>query len=312
MDFSISASAGLGLRRAYTGGHFVFVLDGAPVAGYVKSVDGGFVKGTMVEEAVGPDLTRFKHLAGVEIEPITLEMGMAMSRAMLDWIKASWNRQFVRKTGAIIHADFDLHSQLEQTFQDALVVETGFPTLDASSKEPAYLTVKLHPEQVAIAPGTRTPITGLLSPRQKLWSQSRFRLLIDNLDCSRVNKIDGFAVKQKVKQLHVGSSRLPELEPTGIEIPNLTLTTSLSHAQQFLAWHDAYVVRGDKDTSQERQGIIEILGPDDEPLFGVVLRNIGILSAAIEKSEANADQVKRCKVELYVESMDLEYGPGLV
>lgn len=309
VDLSLSAAIG---RRAFTGGHFVFVLDGSPQAGYLKSVDGGFVKGSVVEEAVGPDYTRFKHLAGVEIEPISLELGMAMSRPMFDWIKASWNRQFVRKTGAIIHGDFDLKSQVEQTFQDALLVETGFPALDASSTEPAYLTVKLHPEQVAIVPGVGVPISGLLSPRQKLWTQSRFRLSIDNVDCSRVSKIDAFTVKQRVKQLYVGNQRLPELEPTGIEIPNLTLYTSLAHAQQFLAWHQAFVSQGDQDTRQERQGSLELLGHDGEPLFTVVLRNIGIISAAIEKSDANADQVKRCKIELYIESMDLEYGPGLV
>jgi len=42
----------------------------------------------------------------------------------------------------------------------------------------------------------------------------------------------------------------------------------------------------------------------------VKLLNIGIFSLGIVKSEANADSIKTCKIELYVERMDLEYGKG--
>jgi hypothetical protein len=155
-------------------------------------------------------------------------------------------------------------------------------------------------------------VRGLLTPQQKMWLPSQFRLSIDGIDCSRVAKIDSFSVKQNVKQLYVGSSRYPELEPTGIEFGNLSLTVGLAYADDFLRWYEAYVVRGDRDLRQERQGSIEFTGPFGAPLFTVALNNVGIFNLGIEKSEAGSDSVKRCKVELYVESMDLEYEVGLM
>ena len=307
------AMSSLGIaRRPYSGGHFVFVLDGAPVPGYLRSVEGGVVKGEVVDETVGPDFTHFKHLGTVEVEPLSLELGMSMSRPILDWIRASWKRDFGRKTGAVIHTDFEFHSQIEQWFEDALVVETTFPALDGASTDPAYLTVKLQPERVQLKPGKREPVRGVYSPMQKHWSPSNFRLNIDGLDCSHVAKIDSFSVKQNVVQLRVGSSRYPELEPTGIEFGNLSVTIGLAYADDFRKWYEEYVVRGDKDTRQERQGSIEFLGPHGvETLFTVNLQNVGIYGFTIEKSEANSDSTKRCKVDLYVESMDLEYGAGI-
>lgn len=313
MGFPMNIPGGLlGAKKAFAGGHFLFVLDGSEDAGYVRSVEGGVVKGHVVNETVGPDYTHFKHLGTVEIDPLTIEIGMALSRPIFDWIKGSWNRRFQRKNGAIVHTDFKFRSRLEQTFQDALVLETTFPTLDGSSHDPAYLTVKLHPERVKLLPGDGTEVRSVIPSQQKKWSPSRFRLAIDGIDCSSVNKIDSFSVTQEVKEFYVGSSRLPEAEPTSIKFGDLSLYTSLSDAGGFMKWYDDYVVRGANDLRQERQGAIEFLGPDsDDPLFTVVLKNVGIFAFSPEKSEANSDEIKRVKIQLYVESMDLEYGPGL-
>jgi hypothetical protein len=310
---SVSISAGLGLaRRAYAGGHFVFTLDGAPVPGYLRSVEGGTITGEVIDETVGPDFTHFKHLGTVSIEPLTLELGMSMSRPIFDWISASWKRDFSRRSGSVVHTDARYESQVEQWFTDALIVETTFPALDGASTDPAYLTVKLQPEQVELKRGDGQLVSSVISPMQKHWSPSNFRLNIDGLDTSHVSKIDSFSVTQKLKELYVGSARFPELEPTGLEFSNLTVYTSLAHADDFLAWYQEVLADGDKDTRQERQGAIEFLGPNrKDTLFTVGLHNVGIFGFTIEKSEAGADRPKRCKIDLYVESMSLEYGAGV-
>lgn len=290
----------------------MFVLDGAPDAGYLKSIEGGNVKGSIIEEMVGPDLVHFKHLSTVEIEPIGLELGMAMSRPMMEWIQASWRRDFSRKNGSIIFTDFDYRSQLEMEFKDALIVDTTFPALDGSDKNPAYLNVKLHPESVVLKKGDGHVIRPIISSKQKLWSPSNFRFKVIGLDCDYVNKIDSISVKQKVKQLYFGRERHPQLEPTALEFPNISFTMALAHAQDFIDWHQRYVVKGDKDTSNEKQGYIEFLPPNGgEPLLTLDLVNLGLFNLSIEKAQANEDALKRCKVELYCEQMNLRYGWGL-
>ena len=295
--------------KSYSAGHFLFKIDeGGEGAAYVKSVSGGMVKGAVLEDQAGPSSTQFKHLGAVEIDPIQIEIGMALSKPLLEWIRGSWRRQFSRRNGSIIHADFNFKCKHEQWFEDALITETKFPTLDGSAKEPAYLGVTLHPERVKDVKGDGSSVQGNHGQHQKLWQPSNFRLDITGIDCRYVNKIDSFAVTQKVKPLYTGSQRFPELEPTGIDFSNIIVYLAAEHAGDFMNWYQEFIVRGDKDTKQERDGFLEFLGPDSETvLFTVNLNRLGIHRLSIEKSEANTEQIKRVKVELYLESMDLAY-----
>jgi hypothetical protein len=297
-------------RKSYSAGHFLFQMDegGGEGAAYVKAVSGGMVKGAVLGDQAGPVSLSFKHLGAVEIDPIQLEIGMALSKPLLEWIRGSWKRQFSRRNGAIIHADFDFKCKFEQWFENALITETKFPPLDGSAKEPAYLSVTLLPEQVKMVKGDGRQVQGKMGTHQKMWLPSNFRLDIQGVDCTYVNKIESFSVTQKTKQLYVGTSRFPEVEPTGVEFSNIVLTMAADHADGFMDWYDAFVMRGAKDTRQERDGFLEFLAPDNHTvLFTVNLNRLGIHKLSVEKSEANAESIKRCKVELYVESMDLEY-----
>ena len=60
----------------------------------------------------------------------------------------------------------------------------------------------------------------------------------------------------------------------------------------------------------QRPGYIEFLGPDnDTVIFTINLNELGIHRMSLEKSEANAEQIKRYKIELYMESMELVWNP---
>jgi hypothetical protein len=297
-------------RNSYSAGHFLFQIDegGGEGAAYVRSVSGGMGKGAVLGDQAGPVALSFKHLGAVEIDPIQLEIGMSLSKPLLEWIRDSWRRKFSRRSGSIIHSDFNFKSKLEQWFEDALITETKFPALDGSAKEPAYLSVTLLPEKVKLTKGDGSPVQGKHGMNQKLWLPSNFRLDIQGIDCKYVNKIESFSVTQKTKPLYTGSTRFPQVEPTGIDFSNINIYMGVDHASDFLAWYDKFIMHGDKDTKQERDGFLEFLGPDTKTvLFTVNLNRLGIHKLSIEKSEANAESVKRCKVELYLESMDLEY-----
>lgn len=310
MSYKIRA---MPVKRAYPANQFVFILDdGKADGGLIRSVSGGGVRGEIVEEGLGNDFHHAKHVGVVELEAITLEMGMALSGPFLEWLRASWRKEFSRMNGEIIHADFDYRERVSQSFRDALITETKFPSLDGGSKEPAYLTVSLQPEHCKLEKGNNQVVRGVDSPKQKLWTASSFRLDIDGIDCSHVNKIDGFAVKQKVKQFHTGEDRFPQIEPTGLEFPNLTIYLALDYAADFIDWHDEYVMQGAKENVSEKNGSITFLSQDtSSDLFSIVLYRVGICNLEIEKSSAASDDIKRCKIELYVESMDLKFGSGM-
>jgi hypothetical protein len=300
-------------QRSYPANQFLFQLDDdRPEAGLLRSVSGGSVKGAIVEEGVGNDLHHIKHVGVIEIEPIKLELGMALSRPFLTWIEDSWSYKFSRRNGAIIHADFDYRERASQWFYNGLITETRFPTLDGSSKDPAYLEVTLLPEKMEIKQGDGKRIGGTVSASQKKWLASSFSLDIDGVDCSHVNKIDSFSVTQGTRQLYTGESRYPEIEPTKITFANLTLYMALDHAGDFIKWHREYVVDGQNENQAEKNGRLEFLGPDaNEVLFAIDLQNLGICALSIDDSKAEKQDIKRCKVELYVESMKLDYGSGI-
>jgi hypothetical protein len=301
-------------KKAYTAGHFSFHLDdrSSESSAWLKSVEGGAVKGSVVTENVGNDQLMFRHLSTIEVEPITVEVAISAARPLLKWIQDSWKRErFSRRNGAVVHGDFSYKSKIEQWFYEALIAEVSFPALDANDKDPAYLNVKLHPERIELKNGSGD-IRGNEGQRKgKMWTPAMFELDIKGIDCTRVSKIDAITVKQSITQMYTGANRYPELEPTGIEFPNLTLYVTEAYAQDFVEWHKKFVVQGAKDPEQEKTGHINFLDPSgNRILFSINLNRVGISSLTVEKSEANAEALKRVKVELYVDSLELEFKEG--
>ena len=296
-------------KRSSAAGHFELALDGHVVTSYVKSVEGGHVRQQPVDEPIGPENQRIKHASVAEIEPFTVDMGLAGSGDVIRWIQASWRKEFNRRHGQITHANFNLKSVFEHEFYDALISETTFPTLDTMAKEPAFLKVKILPEHIKTkkkAPST--PLTGTLTPKQKLWSANTFRLNIDGVDEMQfTNKIESFTIKQGVKKFYTGEERLPRLEPTKVEFPNLVGTISMEFADKLLKWYEEYVVKGQNDLKAQKTGALEFLAPDKKKvLFAINLYEIGILHAQIAQTAGNADAIKRVKFELYVGRMDID------
>ncbi|HEX5062948.1 MAG TPA: phage tail protein [Kofleriaceae bacterium] len=299
-------------KLAYTAGHFELLIDGAKQTTYLKSLDGGFWGHSAVDEAIGTENKRIKHSAVADVEPISVEIGMAGSTSVMKWIQDSWDKNYQQRSGQINHANFNMETVFEHEFSDALITETTFPALDGASKDAAYLKVKFQPKAVATRKVFKSqklsPIGGL---KQKQWTCSAFRLNIDGIDDAiYTNKIESFTIKQTVKKLFTGMHRDIELCPTKIEFPNISATISLEKADGILAWYDKYVVKGKKDPAAQKGGSLEFLTPNrDKTLFRVTFAAMGLLKAAIVQSTANSDQIKRVKFDMYVGEMKLD-GPG--
>jgi hypothetical protein len=297
--------------KSFTAGHFELQIDGHKTNPlFLRNVSGGWVKAGVIDEPMGTSSHRIKHLGPIEVDPMQVEFGLAGSTPVLKWIQGSWDRTWARRNGQVTHADFNLKQTFEHWFYDALLLESTFPTLDATSREPAYLKCKWQAESVRTfsTPNSNLQLQSQIPPDQKRWTPAAFRLRIDQFDgMEYTSKIDSLTIKQGVKKMHTGKDRLPQIEPTGLQFPNVVGYISLAHADRLLRWHDEYVVKGDKDPRAQLSGAIEFLTPDRKrSIFSINLFEAGLMYAQIEDATANAEQIKRVKFELFVGRMSLD------
>jgi hypothetical protein len=290
----------MSVTRAYAGGHFEATVDGSVITAYVKQVEGGDFRENVLDEPIGSHSQRVKHLGTTEIEPISIECGFAGALPLLEWIQASWRHKFNTRNGQITHASYDLKGTKEHHFREALISEVTIPSLDVSSKDPAFLKVKFQPEDIEVKQQAGAAIGGTQTPRQKLWSANSFRFTMRGIpDLKYTSKIESFTIKQGVKKFYTGPNRLPELAPTNLVFPNLSCTIPERYTKDLDAWS--------KDRSDQREGSIEFLGPDKQLLFTITLYEVGLSHLTVVSSSANQDQLKKCKFELFVGRMDIEF-----
>ena len=294
-------------QRGYSVGQFEFTIDGIGEPFYLKSFEGGLAKGNVVEEALGTGVELVKHISTVDIEPMSIELGMQDSLPILGWIQKSWKMQYERKNGHLLHADFGMKTALEYKYYNALLTEVTFPALDAVGKDAAQLKVKMQPETIALVNGdnNRLRAQAVGASKEKLWNVSCFQFELEGHDVSMVSKIDSFTVKQGVKAYHTGRDRYAHWEPTKLTFPDLAIYLSAAHSSDTRAWYQK-MIDGAKDPSMQTTGAIKFLAPNKrDVVFEIHLAGVGIKSWTIDKSERQ-DQPKRVKIELFISSMELK------
>jgi hypothetical protein len=66
------------------------------------------------------------------------------------------------------------------------------------------------------------------------------------------------------------------------------------------------VIKGNAGENNEKAGTLEFFDPTlKSTLFTIYFHHLGIFGFTPEKSEANAETIKRVKVEMYCEQMTL-------
>lgn len=297
--------------RAYAAGHFEMAIDGHKTASFLKSVDGGYPKQKLVDERSGGADERMKHGGTWEIDPVTIDFGLAGSEEVLKWIQGSWRNDWSTRNGEIIHADFNLKQTLIQQFSDAQILETTFPKLDGASKEGAYLKMKFLPQTVVIKQQAGAQVSAVGGTKQKQWLSSSFRLNLDGLpNVDKVNSIESFTIKQSVKPFYTGQDRFPTLIPTGVTYPNLVCTIAEAYSKDLLKWHLANM-KGSSEKTAQISGSLEFLNAAKNSIFRLNLYQVGLISYQVMQSTANEDKLKRVKFELFVGKMDLDGNKGL-
>lgn len=292
--------------RSYVAGNFMFELQGVK-CGFIKSVEGGAISAEVINESVGPDYFVKKHIGQPKYEDFTMQIGFSMTKAVYEWIQASWKQNYMRKDGAIIAADFNLNAKSQRDFFHALITETTVPACDGSSKDPAYMTLKFAPEYTRVTKASGKASGEFGKYEQKLWLPQNFRLAIDGLDCTRVNKIDAWTVKQTAVTDDIGDARDYAKEPGKLEFPNLKISVAEVTSETWRAWHEDFVIKGNNGEDKEKGGTLEFLSPNrQDVLLTIKFFNIGIFKCTNDKAEANADTVKRVSAEVYFERAEIQ------
>lgn len=288
--------------RAYVAGTSALELDGQFID-FLKSAEGGFPKAEVTLEPTGPNQFVKKHIGQPKYQDIAIQCDPAMPKPLYDWIAATLAMNYVRKNGAIITADYNRVEQSRLQFNNALITEFGIPTCDAASKEIAYLTVKFAPEFTTPQAGKGGIVAGSIT-KSRGWSPSYFRLTIPGLDCSKVSKIEALTIKQTTMQNAVGQMRDYQKEPGKLEFPNLVISLAEASAGTFYAWFQDMVIKGNSGDNNEKAGTLEFLDPTMKgSLLMVYFNHLGIFGFTPEP--ANADTIKRVKVEMYCEQITL-------
>ena len=288
-------------------GNSSLILDGVN-CGFLKSVDGGAISAEVINEPAGPSYFVKKHIGQPRYQEFEVQVGLNANKALYDWIAQSWVMKYQRKSGSIVAMDYQLNAKSQRQFTSALITETTVPALDGSSKEPAYLTIKFAPEIIRTLKSADKPAGDYGKSEQKLFLPSNFQLQIDGLDCSKVNRIEPLTVKQTAITDDIGEARDHLKEPGKLEFPNLKITVAEAAAQPFIDWHEDFVIQGNNDEKKEKNGTLTLLAPNRKDVLArIKFFNLGIFRVQPPKTEANADQLARVQVEMYVERMEFEF-----
>ena len=290
--------------RSYTAGRSMLHIDGV-FCGYLQRWEGGEARADVVVEAPGTDKISKKHVGNIRYTPIVATIAVPPAQPLLDWMGNLMTGKTSRKTLVITNINFDNNAVSAVQALQCLLTQVHIPAVDAASKDPGYLRLTWTPELVRdVAP---PPVPAGPAPHAaKSWNLSSFKLLIDGLDATKVNRIEALTISAKIAENAVGELRNYEKEAGAVEISNLVVTLSESGAAGWKAWLDDFVVKGNSGDDKEKGGSLELLSANRaEVLMSLKLRNLGIASLSKLPHEGSAEAILRMKAEIYGERMEI-------
>jgi hypothetical protein len=292
-------------QRLATASIYALELEGQ-MTDTLKTAEGGFPRSEVITDLSGSTPFANKHIGPPRYQDVTVQCTLPASKPLSDWINATLAMNQMRKSGAIITANFERKEQSRLQFNNALITEIGFPASDGSSKEAAFLTVKLAPEHTTPLAGTGAVIGLPATKTQKAFIPSNFRLTINGIDCSKVNKIESFTIKQSTQTDPAGTRRDFAKVPGKLEFPNLVVNVPEAFAGSFYAWFQDMVINGNAGENNERIGTLEWLDPTlKNTVLTVTFHHLGIFGFT---PETGGDGIRRVKVEMYCEQITLAPG----
>lgn len=281
--------------RGYAGANFALELAGQ-AAGWLKNASGGTAHAEVITETTGQ-----KHLGAVHYDDLVLNGGAGMSKDFYTWVAEASNMTggAQRKDGALLSCDFDgkVMSRLEWTM--GLIKAISFPAFDAASKDPAFLTIKITPEQTRRHAGNGSRAASPLS-RPPMWLSGNFRLKIDGLEdaCAHVSRIAPMTISRELITESLGEVMIGR-----VSLGDLVISLPEARAQKFYAWFDSFVMGGNNSANQEKNGSLELLTPNaSSTLFSLTFSHLGIY-AITAASNVPGGEIRKIEVKMYCEAI---------
>ena len=299
-------------NRTYAAAHFGLELDGNKSIGVFRSIEGGGVRSEVMTYQHGGGLERWRQLGKPKFEDIKLQVGMSMSEPFAEWIEHFFSGNAVRKTGAILAADFYYKERARREFEGAMINSLTFPKLEGQDKNAAYMGVGIAVEDMVFKKGSGSKLPPPDMNPQKLWTACNFRFELSGFNAAvrRCSKIDSFTVKQDIVEYHMGGQLAPVKTPSPIEFPNIVFYVPEADAQPLAdrCTNNAKIkTLRDGRAPSGLNGAITALDNEGRDLFVLQFSGADILACTPEKSDATSEEIKLVKVELYTEKMEFDY-----
>ncbi len=297
--------------RAYSAAHFGLELDDVKKSvGFFRSIEGGGVSADVISYQMGDNYDVWRQLGKPKYDDIKIQTGMSMSESFYTWIAMFFDGKVTRKNGAIVAADFMYTEQARREFYDAQITELAFPKLDGQDKSAAYMTVTLSPERMVFKKGTQAKLQYDLNwQAQQVWAACNFEFTIDGLDqhLIRATKVDGFSVKQKPIEHHIGEHRTPLKVPGRIEWPSISFYVPEVDAHGIIDKVFDQAVMGTY-AGPGNQAVLKVRNNADKQIFKIDLVNCHLKSAVPDKQDAGSEEIKLVKFEMMPERMKFTWG----
>jgi len=295
-------------KRTATTGRFLLEV-GSSRASFLKSFSGFAFEGEHAKHDSAPENFQTKQLTTFKYSDAKAKIGMNQSGELADWIKASFKKQYMTKSGAFTAGNFDYKATHRIEFRDALMKEIAFPKLEGNSKEAGYMDITFQAEDVQHLKANGEDIKGDYNTSAKMWQPWMFRLEVAGLEdaCKRVASIDPLTFKQSVVRDDIGPLRIATIHPAKVELGNLKCTFSAADAEPWAQWADAWFRQGKCLTSDHKDGAIVFLGPGGDDIGRIELKQLGLIKFDAGEHTANAETVKRITVEMYLQEAEITF-----
>jgi len=231
-------------------------------------------------------------------EPITVEVGLGMSRAFYGWVASSWRPRLVSRfalrgqNGAIVSLDFDGKPVSTQVFQGAWITQTIIPAMDASLREAVTMAVSFQPSSEVVKAGGIDFLPGAGS-KAAIWLRSNFRVSIDGLPTSRISKVGRLVVAKTAEG--------------GVAFSDVVVQLAARDALPWIDWRQRFLQAGPDTAGLERTGSMAFLDERMTEVGGVGWSGLGIVK--LEEVQDASGQVAFYRATMSCRAMTLSL-PG--
>jgi hypothetical protein len=298
--------------QLYSSANFLLELGDAKArantAAVLRSIDGGFAKTEVISYANHADGVTHKLNGKVKYEPIKLVAGLAAGAELWEWMQTFLDGTCHRQNGALVAACHDYYERARRSFSDAIIESIEFPKVDANDKNPANLTITIHPEEVKQEQANTSNKINANAPgltRQPQLASCNFTFVVDGLidDNVRVAKVDGFAVKTKIIEYHHGQRVNPIKLSGKIEMPTLVFYVPEVDAKPAYDLQKKYQ-SGEPAPLTHAQ--LTYLNNAREPKGTVEFFGCRVTNVQPDKNDTSAEDARLVKIEMTVERIEVK------